>query len=108
MTFLFWYLLAAMCEIGGCFAFWAWLRLGKSPLWAFPGVFALVVFAISLTRIDSVYAARAYAAYGGIYIPTCLLWLWVVENTRPDRWDLPGASLCVVGALMILLGPRGA
>jgi small multidrug resistance family-3 protein len=55
-------------EIAGCFAFWAWLRMQKSPLWLMPGVASLVIFALALTRIDAAAAGRAYAAYGGIYI----------------------------------------
>lgn len=106
MKTLFWYLLAALGEIAGCFAFWAWLRLGKSFLWTIPGVVSLVIFALALTRIDTVAAGRAYAAYGGIYILSSLLWLWLVEKTRPDQWDVIGAGICLVGAVVILYGPR--
>jgi small multidrug resistance family-3 protein len=102
------YPLAALGEIGGCFAFWAWLRLGKSPLWLAPGVAALVIFAWLLTLVPTNTAARAYAAYGGVYIAASLLWLWVVEGTRPDRWDLAGVALCIAGTLVILLAPRTA
>jgi small multidrug resistance family-3 protein len=59
------YVGAAVAEIAGCFAFWAWLRLGKSAFWAIPGTVSLILFAIFLTRIDSSFAGRAYAAYGG-------------------------------------------
>jgi small multidrug resistance family-3 protein len=100
-------LLAALGEIGGCFAFWAWLRMNKSPLWVFPGVVSLVLFALALTRIDAEAAGRAYAAYGGIYILSALVWLWLVEGVRPDRWDVLGAATCLVGAAIILYGPRG-
>ena len=104
---LLWYLVAAIGEIGGCFAFWAWLRMHKNPLWTIPGVISLILFAMALTRVDSAYAGRAYAAYGGIYILSSLLWLWGVENTRPDHWDVWGAVVCLAGAVMILFGPRG-
>ncbi len=106
MKSLLWYLLAALGEIAGCFAFWAWLRLGRNPLWTFPGVLSLVIFALALTRIDAAAAGRAYAAYGGIYILASLMWLWVVEKTRPDLWDVVGAGICLLGALVILFGPR--
>ena len=106
MNNLFWYALAALGEIGGCFAFWAWLRSGKSPLWTIPGTASLIAFALVLTRIDSPSAGRAYAAYGGIYILSSLLWLWVVEGTTPDRWDILGAAICLAGAAVILFGPR--
>ena len=108
MKSLFWYLIAAFWEIGGCFAFWAWLRVHKSPLWTIPGMAALVVFALALTRINSSHAGRAYAAYGGIYILSSLLWLWAIEDTRPDQWDVLGAAICLIGGATILFGPRGA
>jgi small multidrug resistance family-3 protein len=101
------YILAALAEIGGCFAMWAWLRLDKSPLWLIPGAASLALFAWALTRVDADFAGRAYAAYGGIYILTSLAWMAVVEGAKPDRWDAVGAGLCVAGALVILFGPRG-
>jgi len=101
------YLLAAVAEIAGCFAFWAWLRLDRSPLWLVPGVAGLCLFAFLLTRVDAVFAGRAFAAYGGIYIAASLGWLWTVEGARPDRWDLLGAGVCLMGAAIILWGPRG-
>lgn len=99
---------AAIAEIAGCFGFWAWLRLDKSFLWLIPAIGSLVLFAYLLTLVDAVAAGRAYAAYGGVYIVASLLWLWVVEGVRPDRWDLTGAAVCLAGAIMILLGPRAA
>lgn len=99
-------LLAAVLEIGGCFAFWAWLRMERSAWWLAPGVACLVGFAWMLTRIEVAYAGRAYAAYGGVYIACSLVWLWVVEGSRPDRWDLIGAAICMIGAAVILFGPR--
>jgi len=102
------YAAAALCEIAGCFAFWAWLRLGRSPLWLVPGLISLALFAWLLTLVDSDAAGRAYAAYGGIYICASLAWLWAVEGLRPDRWDMGGALLCLAGAAVIMLGPRAA
>jgi small multidrug resistance family-3 protein len=99
---------AAMAEIAGCFAFWAWARLGKSAWWLLPGIASLALFAWLLTRVDAAFAGRAYAAYGGIYIAASLGWLAIIERTTPDRWDLLGAAICVAGAALILLGPRAA
>ncbi|MEA4858461.1 MAG: YnfA family protein [Solidesulfovibrio sp.] len=101
-----WYFLAALAEIGGCYAFYAWLRLGRSPLWTLPGLASLLVFAWALTRVEAAAAGRIFAAYGGIYIFASLAWLWLVEGQRPDRFDLAGVALCLVGSGVILLGPR--
>lgn len=100
------YIGAALAEIAGCFAFWAWLRMDKSPLWLIPGSAALILFAYLLTLVDTSQAGRAYAAYGGIYIISALLWLWVAEGVQPDRWDLTGAVLCLLGASVIFFGPH--
>jgi small multidrug resistance family-3 protein len=100
------YIGAALAEIAGCFAFWGWLRLGKPAWWLMPGVVSLVAFAYLLTLIESPAAGRTFAAYGGVYIATSLGWLWLIEGIRPDRWDLSGAAICLLGAGLILLGPR--
>lgn len=97
---------AAIAEIAGCFAFWAWLRLGKSAWWLLPGVISLIVFATLLSFSGSSAAGRTFAAYGGIYITASLLWLWAIEGLRPDRWDMAGAALCIAGAVVIMAGPR--
>ena len=101
------YALAALAEIGGCFAFWAWARLGRSAVWLAPGVASLALFALALTWIESAAAGRAYAAYGGVYVAASLLWLWLAEGVRPDRWDLTGGAVVLLGAAVILFGPRG-
>ena len=100
------YAAAAFAEIAGCFAFWAWARLGKSPLWLLPGALALIMFAWLLTLVPVQAAGRAYAAYGGVYIAASLIWLWAVEGLRADRWDMIGAAVCVAGAAIILAAPR--
>lgn len=97
---------AALAEIAGCFSFWAWWRLGQPALWLVPGALCLALFAFLLAQVDSEAAGRAYAAYGGIYICASLFWLWAAEGVRPDRFDLAGAAICLLGAAIILLGPR--
>jgi small multidrug resistance family-3 protein len=94
--------LAAVLEIAGCFAFWIWLRREGSIGIAVLGVASLIGFAAMLTRVDSAFAGRAYAAYGGIYIAASLAWLWVIEGQRPTTADLLGAALAVVGAVVII------
>jgi small multidrug resistance family-3 protein len=98
---------AALAEIAGCFAFWAWLRLGQPVWWLLPGFISLAAFAFLLTLVETDAAGRAYAAYGGAYIAASLLWLWAIEGARPDRWDITGATICLAGAAVILWGPRG-
>ncbi len=102
------YVGAGVAEIAACFAFWAWLRLDKSALWVIPGMVAFTLCAFLLTKIDTLFAGRAYAAYGGVYIAASLGWLWAVEGAKPDRWDAVGAGLCLIGAAVILFGPRAA
>ena len=106
MTSFAFYTAAAVAEIGGCFAFWAWLRLDKSVYWILPGIVSLVVFAILLTRTEAMFAGRTFAAYGGVYIAASLFWLWIIEGQRPDKWDILGAIICIAGAVVILFGQR--
>lgn len=101
------YPLAALAEIAGCFAFWAWLRSGHSVWWVVPGTVSLAVFAWLLTLVPSEAAGRAFAAYGGVYICASLVWMRLVEKASPDRWDLIGGTACLIGAAIILFGPRG-
>ena len=100
------YIGAAIAEIAGCFAFWAWLRLERSVWWALPGIASLAVFAFLLTLVESAAAGRVYAAYGGVYIVSSLAWLWFIEGVKPDRWDAIGAMICLTGAALIIMAPR--
>ncbi|WEF25624.1 YnfA family protein [Paracoccus sp. S3-43] len=100
------YLAAALAEIVGCFAFWAWLRLDRSPWWLAPGMASLALFAWLLTLSPADHAGRAYAVYGGIYITASVLWMWLAEGRRPDQLDVIGTAICLAGAALILWGPR--
>ncbi|MFI4852606.1 YnfA family protein [Gimesia sp.] len=100
------FLVTAFFEIAGCFAFWAWLRMSRSVLWTVLGTISLIVFALLLSRAESDFAGRSYAAYGGVYVASSLIWLWVIESQTPDRWDVIGAIICLGGASLILFGPR--
>jgi len=102
------YIGAAIAEIAGCFAFWAWLRLDKTVWWILPGLASLALFAYLLALVDSDAAGRAYAAYGGVYIASSLVWLWLVEGVTPDRWDMIGAGVCLIGAAIIIAAPRAS
>jgi small multidrug resistance family-3 protein len=102
------YAFAALAEIAGCFAFFAWFRLGKPLWWLAPGLLSLVLFAYALALVPSEAAGRTYAAYGAIYILASILWLWAVEAKMPDRWDVAGVLICLIGGAIILFGPRSA
>jgi small multidrug resistance family-3 protein len=100
------YALAALTEIGGCFAFWAFMRMGRPIWWLAPGMLSLALFAWLLALVPSEAASRTFAAYGGIYIAASILWLWLVEGRTPDRWDVSGTVVCLAGTALILFGPR--
>ena len=95
----------ALAEIVGCFLPFLWLRRDGSPWLLVPGALALALFAWLLS-LHPTSAGRTYAAYGGVYVTTAMLWLWIVERQVPTAWDLAGASLCVAGAAVIVLGTR--
>tara|TARA_B100000446_G_scaffold96052_1_gene90181 strand:+ start:2183 stop:2563 length:381 start_codon:yes stop_codon:yes gene_type:complete len=84
MPSAFWFPIAAVLEIAGCFTFWMWLRQGQSLWWVLPGLVALAGFAWVLTQVESDFAGRAYAAYGGVYIVASLLWGMLVEKQPPQ------------------------
>jgi len=82
-------------------------RRGASSLAAVLGIASLIGFAVALTRVDTAFAGRAYAAYGGIYIVASLLWLWIIERQRPSGSDVVGAAVALAGALLIIgLAPK--
>lgn len=101
------FLLAAVFEIGGCYALFLAIRHGIAWLWL-PGIASLVAFGVSLAYVDTEAAGRTFAVYGGIYIAASLLFMLGVEKVRLDRWDMLGGAICLVGAAVVFLGPRGA
>lgn len=103
-----WFAVAAVLEIAGCYAAWMWLRLGRSAWWLVPGAISLMLFALVLTRVDTGLAGRAFAAYGGVYIVSSLVWLVLVERASPRATDIVGAIVCLAGAAIIVYGARWA
>jgi len=81
-------------------------RASKSPYWILGGIASLIVFAFLLTKVQTEFAGRSYAVYGGIYIAASLLWLYFIERQNPDHWDVIGAAICIVGAMIILFMSR--
>jgi small multidrug resistance family-3 protein len=104
-TFLF--VVTALAEILGCYLPWLWLREGRSPWLLVPTAVSLALFAWLLTLHPGSAAGRTYAAYGGVYVATAVLWLWAVDGQRPDRFDVIGAAVCLVGMAIVYFGPRG-
>jgi len=99
------FIVAGLCEIGGLYLIWQWARTDKSVLWALSGLIALLVYGLMQTLQDFTFG-RAFAAYGGIFITVAMLWGWKVDGRVPDHWDWLGVGLCLVGASLILWGPR--
>ncbi|MBI1801594.1 MAG: YnfA family protein [Chloroflexi bacterium] len=100
------FVLAALCELGGAYLIWQWQREGKARLWAVLGIVALFLYGMIQTA-QSLTFGRAFAAYGGIFIIAATLWGWWVDGRVPDRFDWLGATLCVLGAAVIVWAPRG-
>jgi small multidrug resistance family-3 protein len=100
------FVLTAWAEIFGCYTVYAWLKTSGSVWWLGPGAVSLALFAWLLTLHPSGAAGRTYAAYGGVYIAMAVLWMWLVEHKRPDRWDIIGSLVCCVGMAIIMFAPR--
>ncbi len=99
------FIITAVAEITGCYLTYLWLRRNGSPLLLLPAALNLALFAWLLT-LHPTSASRTYAAYGGIYVTTALFWLWLIEQQRPDRWDLIGGAIAVAGMAIIVFAPR--
>lgn len=99
------FVVTALAEIVGCYLPYLWLRRGGSPWLLLPAALSLALFAWLLS-LHPTGAGRTYAAYGGVYVSTAVLWLWLIEHQQPDRWDILGAGVCLVGMAIIVLGPR--
>ncbi|WP_269531066.1 YnfA family protein [Chitinimonas sp. BJYL2] len=99
------YLVTALAEIIGCYLPLLWLQ-GRGPVWLLaPAALSLGLF-VWLLSLHPAASGRVYAAYGGVYITVALLWLWRVDGLRPSSWDLAGIGLALLGAALIVLGPR--
>jgi small multidrug resistance family-3 protein len=103
---LFFFLLAGLCEIGGGYLVWLWLREGKSVWVAVCGAIVLVLYGV-IPTFQYANFGRVYAAYGGIFIVISLLWGWRIDRVAPDRVDLIGASIVLAGVAVIMYWPRG-
>ena len=105
---VFYFILAGIFEIGGGYLIWIWLREGKSILYGVFGVVSLIIYGVIPTlQPPNANFGRVYATYGGIFIVLSILWGWKIDNIIPDKFDLIGGFIAVVGALIIMYAPRG-
>jgi small multidrug resistance family-3 protein len=103
----FLFLVTAIAEIAGCYLPYLWIKQGHSAWLLVPAAASLALFAWLLS-LHPTAAGRTYAAYGGVYIFTAILWLWVVDGVRPTAWDVAGSAVAVTGMAIIMFGPRQA
>ena len=101
------FFVTAIAEIVGCYLPYLWLKEGKSAWLLVPAALSLALFAWLLS-LHPTAAGRVYAAYGGVYIFTAILWLWSVVGIRPTTWDIIGAAVSLGGMAIIMFAPRGA
>ena len=94
-----------MAEIVGCYLPYVWLKAGKSAWVLLPAAMSLALFAWLLT-LHPAASGRVYAAYGGVYIGVAIFWLWLVDGIRPTVWDLLGATVAILGMVIIMFAPR--
>jgi len=102
---IFYFLVAGLCEIGGGYLVWLWLREGKSLWYGVLGAIILVLHGI-IPTVQPAHFGRVYAAYGGVFIVLSLLWGWQVDHVAPDEFDLIGACLALLGVAIIMYWPR--
>jgi small multidrug resistance family-3 protein len=99
---------AALAEIGGAWLIWEGVRERKGLTWVGAGIIALGLYGFVATLQSDAHFGRILAAYGGLFVAGSLAWAMVVDKFRPDRYDLTGALICLVGVAVIMYGPRGS
>ena len=104
---LTYFVAAAFCEIGGGYLVWLWLRENKSPWYVLPGAIALVLYGFIPTLQPATFG-RVYAAYGGIFVVLSILWGWRIDNIVPDKFDLIGGAIALIGVSIIMYWPRSS
>ncbi len=100
------FIIAGLCEIGGGYLVWLWLRESKALFIGVLGGLILFLYGVVPT-FQPAHFGRVYAAYGGVFVVLSLLWGWLIDNKRPDTFDLFGGSICLVGVAIIMWWPRG-
>jgi small multidrug resistance family-3 protein len=104
---LFFFVLAGLAVIGGGYLVWLWLGVGRGWLLGLAGAVVLCLYGV-IPTLQPAHFGRVYAAYGGVFIVLSLLWGWRVDGVRPDRFDLIGGAVALVGVMIIMYWPRHA
>ncbi len=99
------FVLAGLCEIGGGYLVWVWLRYEKSPLLGVLGGIVLIIYGI-IPTFQPTHFGRVYAAYGGVFIILAMLWGWFIDRKAPDFFDIVGGGVCLLGVMIIMYWPR--
>ncbi len=99
------FVLAGLCEIGGGYLIWLWLREGKTIGYAFVGAIILVLYGI-IPTFQPAHFGRVYAAYGGVFIVLSILWGWKIDKIAPDQFDVIGGIVALIGVGIIMYWPR--
>ncbi|MFH1241570.1 MAG: YnfA family protein [Pseudomonadota bacterium] len=99
------FIAAGICEIGGGYLVWLWLRNGKGFLLGVMGGLVLFLYGVVPT-FQPAHFGRVYAAYGGVFVVLSILWGWLIDKRAPDQFDLIGGLICTVGVAIIMYWPR--
>ncbi|WP_052057874.1 YnfA family protein [Helicobacter jaachi] len=99
------FILAGLCEIGGGYLVWLWLKEGKNLYMGLGGLILLGLYGV-LATLQVEGFGRVYAAYGGIFIALSVGFAMFIDNFKPDKWDIIGALLAICGALIMMYAPR--
>nr|WP_242455817.1 YnfA family protein [Dissulfurispira thermophila] len=100
------FILAGLCEIGGGYLVWLWLREGRGIWVALIGAIVLILYGV-IPTLQPANFGRVYAAYGGVFVVLSILWGWKIDGISPDRYDLIGGLICLIGVFVIMYWPRG-
>ena len=101
------FILAGLCEIGGGYLVWLWLRNGKGILLGALGGLVLFLYGV-IPTLQPAHFGRVYAAYGGVFVVLSILWGWWVDKHAPDRFDVIGGFICIIGVAVIMYWPRSS
>lgn len=102
---LVYFVAAGLCEIGGGYLVWLWLREHKTPWYALGGAVLLVLYGV-IPTLQPANFGRVYAAYGGVFVVLSILWGWRIDKIMPDRFDIIGGAVALGGVFIIMYWPR--